>query len=154
MIGIRPIFMCVPYPSSSHYDLGVAINFNSLAPGRFQRNLRKVSFMLVLVIDGRSISCKFVLTWMPMDLTDDKLTLAQLMAWCRQAPSHYLSQCWPRLPELMLTQISVTIWRHYVINVSPYGVIMSLMSTYLVLTYFKDTFPLLLTCKVILCVSY
>ena len=33
---------------------------------------------------------------MKMDLTDDKLTLVQVMAWCRQATSHYLSQCWPR----------------------------------------------------------
>ena len=27
-------------------------------------------------------------------LTDDKSTLVQVMAWCCQAPSHYLSQCW------------------------------------------------------------
>ena len=33
---------------------------------------------------------------MPLDLTDDKSTLAQVMAWCHQATSHYLSQCWPR----------------------------------------------------------
>ena len=31
---------------------------------------------------------------MPRILT--KSTLVQVMAWCRQAPSHYLSQCWPR----------------------------------------------------------
>ena len=31
---------------------------------------------------------------MPQDLTDDKSTLVQVMAWCRQATSHYLSQCW------------------------------------------------------------
>ena len=70
--------------------------FNSLAPGRFQRNFRKVIFQLMLVIDGWSISCKIVLKWMPMDLTDGKSTLVQVMAWCRQATSHYLSQCWPR----------------------------------------------------------
>ena len=34
---------------------------------------------------------------MPLHLTDDKSTLVQVMAWCRQATSHYLSQCWPRL---------------------------------------------------------
>ena len=33
---------------------------------------------------------------MPLDLTGDKSTLVQVMAWCRQATSHYLSQCWPR----------------------------------------------------------
>ena len=33
---------------------------------------------------------------MPLDFTDDKSALVQVMAWCRQATSHYLSQCWPR----------------------------------------------------------
>ena len=33
---------------------------------------------------------------MSMDFTDDKLTLIMVMAWCVVAPSHYLSQCWPR----------------------------------------------------------
>ena len=33
---------------------------------------------------------------MPLDLTDDKSTLVQVMAWYHQATSHYLSQCWPR----------------------------------------------------------
>ena len=33
---------------------------------------------------------------MPLDFTDEKSTLVQVMAWCRQATSHYLSQCWPR----------------------------------------------------------
>ena len=33
---------------------------------------------------------------MPLDHTDDKSTLVQVMAWCRQATSHYRSQCWPR----------------------------------------------------------
>ena len=36
--------------------------------------------------------------------SDGKSTLVQVMAWCRQATSHYLSQCWPR-------------------SLSPYGVI-------------------------------
>ena len=31
---------------------------------------------------------------MPRDFTDSKSTLDQAMAWCRQAASHYLSQCW------------------------------------------------------------
>ena len=36
-----------------------------------------------------------VIRWMPQGLTDDESTLGQVMAWCRQATSHYLSQCWP-----------------------------------------------------------
>ena len=35
---------------------------------------------------------------MPQDLTDDKSTLVQVMAWCRQATSHYMKQCWLRSP--------------------------------------------------------
>ena len=41
---------------------------------------------------------------MSFDLTEDKSILVQVMAWCRQATSHYLTQCWPR-------------------SVSPYGII-------------------------------
>ena len=52
--------------------------------------------MQILVIHGRGISCEIVLRWFSLDLTDDKSTLVQVMAWCRQATSHYLSQCWPR----------------------------------------------------------
>ena len=51
---------------------------------------------LVLVNDGWGISYEIALRWMPLDLTDDKLTLVQVMAWCRQATSYYLSKCWPR----------------------------------------------------------
>ena len=33
---------------------------------------------------------------MPQHLTYHKSPLVQVMVWCRQAASHYLSQCWPR----------------------------------------------------------
>ena len=42
------------------------------------------------------MACEIGLRGMPLDLTDDKSTSAQVMAWCHQATSHYLSQCWPR----------------------------------------------------------
>ena len=45
---------------------------------------------------GWGISYEIALRWIPIDLTDDKSTLVQVMAWCHQATSHYLSQCWPR----------------------------------------------------------
>ena len=69
---------------------------NSLAPGRFQFNFRWEIFKLTLVNGGWGISYEIALRWMPLNLTDDKSTLVQVMAWCRQATSHYLSQCWPR----------------------------------------------------------
>ena len=49
------------------------------------------TFQIISVIDGWSC-----LRWMSLDLTDDKSKLVQVMAWCHQAPSHYMSQCWPR----------------------------------------------------------
>ena len=45
---------------------------------------------------GWGISYEIAIRWMLPELTDDKSTLVQVMAWCRQATNHYLSQCWPR----------------------------------------------------------
>ena len=71
-------------------------DINSLAPRRFEWNFRHVIFKLMLVIDDWGIPCEIALIWMSLNFTDDQLTLVQVMAWCRQATSHYLSQCWPR----------------------------------------------------------
>ena len=46
------------------------------------------------MIDGWDTCCEIALRKMPQDLTDDKPTLVHVMAWCRQATSHYLSLCW------------------------------------------------------------
>ena len=70
--------------------------FNSLVPEKFEWNFRHVIFKRILVIDSWGISCEIALIWMSLDFTDDQSTLVQVMAWCRQATSHYLSQCWPR----------------------------------------------------------
>ena len=43
---------------------------------------------------------------MPLDLTD-KSTLVQVMAWCRQATSHCLSQCWPRSICLQMASLGL-----------------------------------------------
>ena len=69
---------------------------NSLAPGGFHLNFREVILKLILVNGGWGISYEITLRWMPQDLTDDKSTLVQVMAWCRQATSHYLGQWWTR----------------------------------------------------------
>ena len=73
--------------------------FNS-APRKFEWNFRQVIFKQIFAIDGWGISCEIALIWMSMDFTDDQSTLVQVMAWCRQATSHYLSQFDP------------DIWRH------------------------------------------
>ena len=70
--------------------------FNSLAPGKFEWHFRYLISQIISVIDGWGISCELAFRWMPLDLTDDKSTLVQVMAWCHQATSHYLSQWWPR----------------------------------------------------------
>ena len=68
--------------------------FNSLAPGRSECDSKNVIFNLVLLIGILRSSHDNALWRMPQDLTDNKSTLVQVMAWCRQTTSHYLSQCW------------------------------------------------------------
>ena len=41
------------------------------------------------------------LRWVPQNLINEKSTLLQVMAWCRQAASHCLSQYWPVLCRYM-----------------------------------------------------
>ena len=66
---------------------------NALALGRCGRNLRWVIFNFISNIDILCIPFEITLPWMPKDLADDESILVQVMAWCRQATSHYLSQC-------------------------------------------------------------
>ena len=70
--------------------------FNSLAPRKFELKFREVMFKLILMIDGWGVFHEIAQRWTSLNLTEDKSTLVQVMAWCRQATSHYLSQCWPR----------------------------------------------------------
>ena len=96
------------FVNMSHLSTEVSVcedavfDINSLAPGKFQWNFRYVIFKGTLVIDDWDISCEIALIWISLDFTDDQSTLVQVMAWCRQATSHYLSQCWQ--------QIYVAIW--------------------------------------------
>ena len=50
----------------------------------------------MLSIYGWGISLEIAHRCLLQDFTDNKSTLVQVMAWCRQATSHYLSQCCPR----------------------------------------------------------
>ena len=74
-------------PSGCHW-------VNSLATGRSEYYSKNVIFNFVLLIGIFRSSYDNAFRWMPHDLTDDKSTLVQVMAWCRQASSYYLSQCW------------------------------------------------------------
>ena len=93
-----------------HYFLiiimGIPILVNSLAPGKCEWNFRYLVLQIISMIDGWGISCELALRWMSLDLTDEKSTLVQVMAWCRQATSHYLNQCWVRSQTASLYWIS------------------------------------------------
>ena len=80
---------CIPHTSDSHKS------FNSLTPGRGGNNFEIITFELIFWIDILKNSYEIVLWRMPRHQILDKLTLVQVMAWCCQATSHYLSQCWP-----------------------------------------------------------
>ena len=67
---------------------------NSVAPGRCGCNVELAIFKIVSEVNILSIFCENALRWMPQDLIDDQLTGFQVMAWCHQAPSHYLIKCW------------------------------------------------------------
>ena len=71
-------------------------SINSWANGKFEWNLGSFIFQIISVIDGWGIFYELALSSMSLDLTAYKSTFIQVMAWCRQATSHYLSQCWPR----------------------------------------------------------
>ena len=77
--------------------------FNSLAPGRCGCDFKSMIFEFILQNSSLDNRCEIVVRWMPQNHTNEKSRLVQVMAWCRQATSHYLSQCWPR-------------------SISPYGV--------------------------------
>ena len=75
---------------------GLKIIFNSLFPERSICTFENVIFNLVWLNGICIFSHDNAIRWKPQKLTDDKSTLVQIMAWCRQATSHYLSQYWPR----------------------------------------------------------
>ena len=43
-----------------------------------------------------AFAVKLLLRWMPQNLMNERSTLVHIMAWCRQATSHYLNPCLPR----------------------------------------------------------
>ena len=73
-----------------------APHFNSSSP---EKNGRQCIFLN----ENDRIQIWISLQFVPRSPIDNKSALGQVMAWCRQASSHHLNQCWPR-------------------SVSPYGV--------------------------------
>ena len=50
----------------------------------------------IVMTSFRKISSIIAFKWTVQDPTDHESTLAQVITWCCQATTHYLSQCWPR----------------------------------------------------------
>ena len=64
---------------------------NSLFPGF---DFKCLVFKCILLIIFRGIFQWFAFMWMAAVPADEKSTLVQVMAWYRQASSHYMNQCW------------------------------------------------------------
>ena len=55
-----------------------------------------VIFKLIIQNSILCTCCEITLRCLLQNLTNGKSRLDQVMAWCPQATSHYLRQCWPR----------------------------------------------------------
>ena len=78
--------------------------FNLLALGRCGNNFKSIIFESNIKNSSRGTHYKILRMWMPENLTNEKARLFQVIAWCCQAISHYLNQCW----STFLSPYSVT----------------------------------------------
>ena len=78
---------------------------NSLAPGRGSSDFKSVISTHKLWIKFMSTYCETALRWMTQNIFDDKLTLVRVMAWCHQATSYYLNQCWQDVQRCGITRL-------------------------------------------------
>ena len=70
--------------------------FNISASGRCKSYFQCVASDHVLWVKFMRNFCEIYLRWMPKITWDDKPTLAQFMAWCREATKLYLTECWSK----------------------------------------------------------
>ena len=69
---------------------------NSLAHERCGSNFTRVFSNPFYALISQVLPVNLIFRWVPQNPIDDAPILVQVMAWCRQATSHYMSQCWPR----------------------------------------------------------
>ena len=81
-----------PYPT----PVDVVVYLISAIMNRVIKRFYCMIFKLIIQNSSLGTHCEIAYRWMPHNLTNEKPTLVQVMAWCHQATSHYLSQCWPR----------------------------------------------------------
>ena len=89
-----PNVIQVNWPAFSHSNIILGISLTHWFLGDLDVIQNEI-FNIVLLIFMSWFPYDNALRRMTQDSTDDKSTLVQVMAWCRQATSHYLSQCWP-----------------------------------------------------------
>ena len=103
------------------YQEKIKSRINSLVPGRRGNYFKCIIFKLIMQNTSFRAHCEIALMWMPQNFTDEKSTLVRVMAWCRQATSHYMSLCRPRSlspygvtrPQWVNTLwLSDAIWEH------------------------------------------
>ena len=92
---------------TEHESFKTAAVLVLLTPGDMNEIL-EVIFKQILVLDGLGICNDIGLRGLSLDLSDDKSTLVQAMAWCRQATSHYLNQY--RLSYITLYDVTRPRW--------------------------------------------
>ena len=108
---------------------------NSLATGRCGSKFKYIFFKHIVQNSSLYTGWEIPLRWIPQTLTKEKSSLAQIIAWCHQATSHYLN--------------------HFTQIILPYGItrpqwVKSIFSYNLIQFYSEDDglihqWPLLLT---------
>ena len=88
------------YLSGLHRMIGAphSKGFTSKSPWRFGCDFKCINFKHNMEIESVNIWVNITMEWMPEYIVDSKPTVVQVMAWCREATSHYLNQCWPQFP--------------------------------------------------------
>ena len=98
------VFRSPPWNGIVNYDTSLIIfmplwsvvAINPLAAGKCSNNFKSINLKLIVLNISLSTCSENALRKMPQDLTNEQSILVQVMAWCHQAPSHYMSKCWLR----------------------------------------------------------
>ena len=103
MLSFKPVFWRY-FCEFRH--LGQGKYDNVLAPKHIEMGsyFKPVISKHILRIEFPGTSFAITFRWMPQNTFEDKSILVPVMAWCRQAASHYLSQCCRR----SMTQYGIT----------------------------------------------
>ena len=72
------------------------LNCNSLSPRRSRGYFKNAVFNVILLTSTFRSSNDNAFGLTPRGLTNNMSALVKVMAWCRQATSHYLNHWWPR----------------------------------------------------------